>query len=88
MVSGLTRHRELSDTIVRVLGDRNDGRVVGETAGKQIALKPVNLSILEFTEDFEKIQKRGSGAPRFSHPDKFGCRYSFALLHMIVKAKL
>ena len=73
---------------MRVLGHRNDGRVVGETAGIQIALKPVNVRILDFKEDVEEIQKRGGDALRFSHPDKFGCRYSFSLLHMIVKANL
>ena len=33
VITGLTRDAELNDTIVRVLGLRDDGRVVGETEG-------------------------------------------------------
>ena len=46
VISGLIRQSELNDTIVRVLGLRDDGRVVGETAGRQIALMHKNVSIL------------------------------------------
>ena len=97
VVSGLTRHRELNDTIVRVLCDRHDGRVLGETAaGIQIALKLENVSIMDVTEDCEVIEKNGRVALRFAHLDKYGCGNSFALLqlihqtslHLIMKANL
>ena len=88
MISGLVRAKELNDTLVRVLGLRADGRVVGETKFSQpIAVPPDRVCILDFQEDVELIQRRGRRALRFAHPDKFGCTDSLRLLQMIIGAQ-
>ena len=75
---------------MHVLGLRNDGRVVaavlGETTDRQIALQPNSVCIFDFKEDFEQIRQKGISALKFAHPDKFGCRDSYSLLYMIIKA--
>ena len=60
VVSGLQHNTELNNTLVHVVGERDDGRVVGETTGSRaIAMPPACVRILDFKEDVEKIQRRG-----------------------------
>ena len=85
VISGLGRHKELNDSIVRVLGRRGDGRVVANTKDMRIIAVPLAnvVCILDFKEDVEQIQQKGRSGLKFAHPDKFGCAESFALLRMI-----
>ena len=78
---------ELNDTLVHVFGQRDDGRVVGETTGSRaIAVPPACVRILDFKEDVEQIQQKGRSILLCAHPDKCGCRHTFELLLIIVRA--
>ena len=89
MITGLTRDAKFNDTIVRILGIRDDVRVVGETEGyRQIAPPLVRVHIFDFEEDFRKLQEKGKDAVRFVHPDKFGCPESYRLMLMIRRCKV
>jgi len=89
VVTGLAKNQEFNDTIVRVHGLRDDGRVIVETEDhRQIAAPLARVHIFDFEEDFGMLQKKGITAVRFVHPDKGGCPESLRLLIMISRCKV
>ena len=87
VVSGLVHNTELNDTLVHALGQRENGSVVGRTTGsRQIAVPLARVCILDFKEDVEQIQQKGRSILLCAHPDKCGCRHTFELLLITVRA--
>ena len=86
MVSSLLHRTELNNTLVHLRGQRDDGSLVGRTAGsREIVMPAASVCILDFKEDVELIQQKGRSALTFAHPDKWGCQRICELLFLIVR---